>query len=294
MRGSAPTVKASPWCRAMDGQPSGTSPAIVRCGRCVTRARCSTPHSAPTAGGWRRPARTSSARVGHRDWGGRHSAALARVDRRARRLQPGRHAPRDDDRERARRVSGSFQQDGASPCRTVSPSGRPRSVPTETRCSPRRTSPRSCGTPRATTRKPAFVWQPGSQLYQASFTPNGAFVLTANEDGLARLWDVQTGKQAAAFAHDRRCALRRLQPRWEAAAHRQRPAATGVGCQRAAAGGHYTQGCRSNTEPVIYGEFSPDGHEILAVDFGATARIWNLVTGQDGRSCGVRRSRWRA
>ena len=51
--------------------------------------------------------------------------------------------------------------------------------------------------------KAAFVWTPGAQMYQARFTPDGAYVLTASEDRLARLWDVQTGKEAAALPHPR-------------------------------------------------------------------------------------------
>ena len=35
--------------------------------------------------------------------------------------------------------------------------------------------------------KPLFVWAPGAQMYHAAFSPDGAYVVTASQDRLARL-----------------------------------------------------------------------------------------------------------
>jgi WD40 repeat protein len=129
--------------------------------------------------------------------------------------------------------------------------------------------------------KAEFVWTPGTQIYHATFSPDGVYVLTASEDHLARLWDVKSGKEAAALPHSRyvRYAAFRRDGKmlltasaqqllvWDIAALPQVPSEPKVSL--------------THDTPVIYGEFSADGREILSVDFGGTARVWNAETAQE-------------
>lgn len=129
--------------------------------------------------------------------------------------------------------------------------------------------------------KAEFVWAPGAQIYHATFSPDGAHVLTASEDHLARLWNVKTGKEDAALPHPRRVSYaafsrdgkmlltasdQRLLV-WDLAALPQAPSAPNV--------------TLAHDAPALYGEFSADGREILSVDFGGTARVWNVKAGQE-------------
>ena len=132
-----------------------------------------------------------------------------------------------------------------------------------------------------TTGKAEFVWTPGAQIYHATFSPDGAYALTASGDRLARLWDVKTGKEAAALPHSRyvRYAAFRRDGKllltasaqqllvWDVAVLPQVPSEPKVSL--------------THDTPVIYGEFSADGREILSVDFGGTARVWNAETAQE-------------
>jgi hypothetical protein len=79
-------------------------------------------------------------------------------------------------------------------------------------------------------RETRFRLAAGLALYQASFTPNGAFVLTANEDGLARLWDVRPASRQRRSRTIAGCATPPSAWKLLLAA---KPAATGVGCRRA-------------------------------------------------------------
>ena len=129
--------------------------------------------------------------------------------------------------------------------------------------------------------KAEFVWAPGAQIYHATFSPDGAYALAASEDHLARLWDVKTGKEAAALPHPRRvryaafsrdgkmlltASAERLAV-WDFAALPQVPSEPKVSL--------------THDEMVLYGEFSADGREILSVDFQGTARVWDIETAQE-------------
>lgn len=129
--------------------------------------------------------------------------------------------------------------------------------------------------------KPEFVWLPGAQIYHATFSPDGAYALTASEDHLARLWDVKNGKEAAALPHSRRVSYAAFSRNrkmlltasgqrlvvWDVAALPRVPSESKVSL--------------THDAPVLYGEFSADGREILSVDFGGTARVWNVETAKE-------------
>jgi WD40 repeat protein len=131
------------------------------------------------------------------------------------------------------------------------------------------------------TDKASYVWAPGAQIYHATLSPDGAYALTASEDHLARLWDVQTGKEVAALPHQRRVsyaafsrdgkllltASGQMLAVWDVGALPRVPSEPKLSL--------------THDEPVVYGQFAPDGRQLLSVDFGGTARVWNLETGQE-------------
>ena len=127
--------------------------------------------------------------------------------------------------------------------------------------------------------KVEFEWTPGAQIYHATFSPDGAYADCQRRS--PRLFvgrqDRQRGRRAAASAL---CALRRLQPRWEDAAHRQRPALVVRDVALPQVPSEPKVSLTHNAS-VVYGEFSADGREILSVDFGGTARVWNVETAQE-------------
>ena len=130
--------------------------------------------------------------------------------------------------------------------------------------------------------KAEFVWTPGAQIYHATFSPDGAYALTASEDHLARLWDVKTGKEAAALPHPRRV-------RYAAFSRDGKMLLTASGQQLGVWDVAALPQVRSEPKVslthddklVLYGEFSANGREILSVDSGGTARVWNVETAQE-------------
>ena len=129
--------------------------------------------------------------------------------------------------------------------------------------------------------KAESAWTPGAQIYHSTFSPDGAYVLTASEDHLVRLWDVKTGKEAAALPHPHRVSYAAFSRNgkmlltasvqqlmvWDVAALPQLPREPKISL--------------THDAPVLYGEFSADGREILSVDFGGTARVLNLETAKE-------------
>ena len=53
-------------------------------------------------------------------------------------------------------------------------------------------------------RDTARVLTPGTQLYYAEFSPDGSRVVTATEDGVARIWDAASGAELMQLPHERR------------------------------------------------------------------------------------------
>jgi WD40 repeat protein/transcriptional regulator with XRE-family HTH domain len=126
-----------------------------------------------------------------------------------------------------------------------------------------------------------FIGHTGS-VYSATFSPDGKYVLTGSQDGTARLWDVQNGREvsrfighkggvsAAAFSPDGKLVLTggndgtaRL---WEAV--------SGEELRRFA--GH--------NQGITAVAFSPDGRYVLSADGDQMARLWNVATGEEIRA----------
>jgi WD40 repeat protein/TPR repeat protein len=109
------------------------------------------------------------------------------------------------------------------------------------------------------------------------FSPDGRRIVTASEDGTARIWDAATGKSVAvlsghgevvhfaAFSPDGR----RIVIASEDGTARIWDAATGKSV--AVLSGH--------GDTVRTAAFSPDGQRIVTASFDATARIWGAASG---------------
>ena len=133
----------------------------------------------------------------------------------------------------------------------------------------------------STVGKAKFVLAPGAQIYHASFSPDGAYVLTASEDRLARLWYVNTGKEITALRHPHRvrhAAFSRNGKMLLTASDRQLAVWDMAALPRAPAEPKLTL---LHDDAVEYAEFSADGSAILSIDFGRTARLWNVKTGRE-------------
>ncbi len=136
-----------------------------------------------------------------------------------------------------------------------------------------------------------FIYRELSQLVHdgsveaASFSPDGARIVTASDDHTARLWDAATGKELARFAHDGSVKAASFSPdgarivtvsdiesgnlsinKTEA---RVWDAATDKELARFALDGSVTAA-----------SFSPDGTRIVTAS-GKTARVWDAATGKE-------------
>ncbi len=129
--------------------------------------------------------------------------------------------------------------------------------------------------------QPRLVAQLGHALviYSVAFSPDGRHVLTGSEDNIARLWDVETGKEvrrfeghgggiiSVAFSPDGRYVLTGS---WDGTA-RLWDRDTGKEVRKFE--GHATT--------IWSVAFSPDGRYVLTGSRDKTARLWDRDTGKE-------------
>jgi len=125
-----------------------------------------------------------------------------------------------------------------------------------------------------------FTLSVGSQIYDAAFSPDGRRIAIASEDGLARIWDADTGKELLSLRHDRRVKHVSFHP------DGVRLATAGAAGQTNAevsvwnlATGDKLFSLPHPSERPDYVEFSPDGTRVLTLGARA-AHIWDLARKQ--------------
>ncbi len=115
-------------------------------------------------------------------------------------------------------------------------------------------------------------------IRSAAFSPDGTRIVTASDDGTARVWDARTGQQvlllsghtdrvlSAVFSRDGRRIVTASGDKtarvWEA----------GTGRQVVLLSGH--------TDRVLSAAFSPDATQIITASDDGTARVWDARTGR--------------
>ncbi len=160
-------------------------------------------------------------------------------------------------------------------------------------------------------------------MASAVFSPDGGTVVTAGDDGMARVWDAATGHEVqrltghaaslrySAFSPDGRLVATISESGpirvWEAVSGREVQRFAGHtgwvesaafspdGRQAVTAGwdstarvwdvasGRELQRLRGHTDRVVSAAFSPDGRQVVTGSWDHTARVWDAATGREVR-----------
>jgi tetratricopeptide (TPR) repeat protein len=109
------------------------------------------------------------------------------------------------------------------------------------------------------------------------FSPDGHRVLTASEDGKARLWDVPSGNPLATFLHDKGVKHASFSPDGKrvVTASRDRTARVWIADPGVPATALMIHG-----DVVNHASFSPDGRHVVTASNDWSARIWDSKTGK--------------
>ena len=114
-------------------------------------------------------------------------------------------------------------------------------------------------------------------VHAVAFSPDGKRLLTACEDGVARLWEVPSGRYLdRQFRARRGHRRRRLQPDGALALTCSSDKTAAAVENRTAAADFTFSASRPGPKTV----FSPDGRAAVTASLDRTARIWDVATGQ--------------
>ena len=124
----------------------------------------------------------------------------------------------------------------------------------------------------------------------AEFSPDGERVLTASDDGTARIWDADSGAQLQVLrGHEGRLDERRLQPRRHASGDRERrPDRADLGRRQRR---RSSRSCAATDSEVDAAAFSPDGERVVTASWDKTRGSGTPTAAPSFRSCeGMRAS----
>lgn len=110
-------------------------------------------------------------------------------------------------------------------------------------------------------------------VYMADFDPTGETVVTASEDGTARLWNVETGAELVVFRHDGAVRTARFDPSGE----RLLTASEDGTARLWRTDGEPVRTFR-HEDVVREARFSPKGDRILTASEDGAARVWDLAS----------------
>jgi WD40 repeat protein len=113
-----------------------------------------------------------------------------------------------------------------------------------------------------------------SQIHHAGFSPDGRYIVSASQDGVANVWDAATGAEVHALRHGRR--LSHVSVRPDGAWLATTSAATANVNVWDLATGKMLFSLPHESETPDRTEFSPDGTKLLMFGRG-TASMWDLV-----------------
>ena len=115
-------------------------------------------------------------------------------------------------------------------------------------------------------------------VVSAAFSPDGTRVVTASDDGTARIWDAASGRELALLSgHTGRVVSAAFSPDGtrvvtasDDGTARIWDAASGESCAP-----------RGHTGAVVSAAFSPDGPRVVTASDDRTARVWDAATGKE-------------
>ena len=115
----------------------------------------------------------------------------------------------------------------------------------------------------------------GAGVWHAAFSPDGRFIVTAGVDGLARLWNSETGQgPLATFRHSARVVRVAFSPdgrRLLTASH------DGTARVWDAVTGQPLIPPLRHTRPLVTAAFHPDGDRVLTAGDDGVARLWDVT-----------------
>ncbi len=116
-----------------------------------------------------------------------------------------------------------------------------------------------------------------SSLRGVAYSPDGRFVLTANEEGSACLWDASTHKELRHFPQPCRVYSARFSPDGTRIIT---SAKDGVARVWDSATGELRLELKGHKDGVLFADFSKDGRLLVTTSRDATARIWDATDGR--------------
>jgi WD40 repeat protein len=112
-----------------------------------------------------------------------------------------------------------------------------------------------------------------TQIYHAAFSPDGRRVVTGDQNGLARIWDVEAGTPLQAMEHERAVKYAVFYP------DGQRLLTASDGDVRGwRLGAQQPDFVLAHDAPVTQLQLAVNGRRLLTLAFGGAARVWDLDT----------------